>query len=358
MPRPRFTGHLDGLADHASTWVGVAGCVPVAGGAPGQQIAANAMAGELKKGGYVPAHAQAHASLVGVLRDRAGEMEEIVAAVEADAALAAAALRRASDRHPARGDLSSASRAVEVLGAAGLDALARELPVFDPLEGGEDRAVIDAFRLHARATAHVARYLAEATAWDQPGELTAASLLHDVGKLALPPASPSLTGTPDERLEAERERLGHDHATAGGALARRWGLSVRLAGAIEQHHDPDVDGLAAMLVHYAQGHPVDIHRMAAASSMVSLSRDALASLMYELPSALATTRGSAGRSPLSDREHQVLGRLSEGKVYKQIALELGIAPSTVRAHLHRIYQKLGSVDRAQAVLTATANGWI
>ncbi len=323
------------------------------------------MAGELTKGEYLPAHAQARAALAGVLRDRAGATEAAVAALEADAALAAAALRRAGKRQAGRnGDVSSARRAVEVLGAAGLDALARDVPVFDPLERREDRAALDAFRLHACATARAARYLAAGTGWGEPGELIAASLLHDVGKLDLPRAPDDLTGTPEERIESERERLGLDHATAGGALARRWGLSPRLVEAIEHHHDPDVDGLGAivrlsdMLVHYAQGHLVDIDRLAALSSRVSLSRAALASVMYELPSALATTRGHSGPCPLSGREHQILGRLSQGKVYNQIALELGIAPSTVRVHLHRVYRKLGAVDRAQAVLTATAKGWI
>ena len=62
--------------------------------------------------------------------------------------------------------------------------------------------------------------------------------------------------------------------------------------------------------------------------------------------------------PLSARELDVLRRLAEGKVYKQIALDEGISPSTVRNHLHTAYSKLGVVDRAQAVLTAREQGWI
>ena len=54
----------------------------------------------------------------------------------------------------------------------------------------------------------------------------------------------------------------------------------------------------------------------------------------------------------------MLRRLAEGKVYKQIARELGLATSTVRTHLHNTYSKLGAVDRAQAVLIATERGWI
>ncbi len=54
----------------------------------------------------------------------------------------------------------------------------------------------------------------------------------------------------------------------------------------------------------------------------------------------------------------MLKRLAEGKVYKQIALELSLSTSTVRTHLHNTYGKLGAVDRAQAVLVATERGWL
>ena len=54
----------------------------------------------------------------------------------------------------------------------------------------------------------------------------------------------------------------------------------------------------------------------------------------------------------------MLKHLAEGKVYKQIALELSLSTSTVRTHLHNTYAKLGAVDRAQAVLVATQRGWL
>ena len=62
--------------------------------------------------------------------------------------------------------------------------------------------------------------------------------------------------------------------------------------------------------------------------------------------------------PLSGRELDVLKKLAEGKVYKQIAVELTLSTSTVRTHLHNTYAKLGTGDRAQAVLLATDRGWI
>ncbi|MFZ4764179.1 MAG: response regulator transcription factor [Roseimicrobium sp.] len=52
---------------------------------------------------------------------------------------------------------------------------------------------------------------------------------------------------------------------------------------------------------------------------------------------------------LSSREHDILSHLSRGLQYKEIADALGISPSTVRAHLHTIYNKLHVQSRLEAV---------
>jgi DNA-binding NarL/FixJ family response regulator len=80
--------------------------------------------------------------------------------------------------------------------------------------------------------------------------------------------------------------------------------------------------------------------------------------MYELPQGTGQAKRNVDPCPLSTREVEVLKRLAEGKVYKQIAHELELSTSTVRTHLHNTYAKLGAVDRAQAVLIATERGWI
>lgn len=67
---------------------------------------------------------------------------------------------------------------------------------------------------------------------------------------------------------------------------------------------------------------------------------------------------TGGGCPLTSREVEVLGCLAEGMVYKQIALELQLSTSTVRSHLHHIYDKTGTFDRAQAVLLAADEGWL
>jgi DNA-binding NarL/FixJ family response regulator len=62
--------------------------------------------------------------------------------------------------------------------------------------------------------------------------------------------------------------------------------------------------------------------------------------------------------PLSPRELDALRGLADGRVYKQIAAEMGLSASTVRTHLHNVYRKIGAADRAQAVLAARDRGWI
>ena len=53
---------------------------------------------------------------------------------------------------------------------------------------------------------------------------------------------------------------------------------------------------------------------------------------------------------LTPREREILVLLAQGRLYKEIAAQLGISPSTVRAHLHAVYGKLGVKSRTQAVV--------
>ena len=96
----------------------------------------------------------------------------------------------------------------------------------------------------------------------------------------------------------------------------------------------------------------------AVSRRIGLGPQDLREVLYDLPGPPPDRRRSTTPCPLSSRELEVLKRLAEGKVYKQIALELSLSTSTVRTHLHNTYTKLGAVDRAQAVLLATQRGWL
>jgi DNA-binding NarL/FixJ family response regulator len=53
---------------------------------------------------------------------------------------------------------------------------------------------------------------------------------------------------------------------------------------------------------------------------------------------------------LTKREHEILALLAKGFLYKEIADQLGITLSTVRAHLHTVYEKLHVQSRTEAVV--------
>ena len=55
---------------------------------------------------------------------------------------------------------------------------------------------------------------------------------------------------------------------------------------------------------------------------------------------------------LTDREAEVLRLASRGLLNKQIARELGIGEKTVKAHLGRVYERIGVTNRADAVAWA------
>lgn len=64
------------------------------------------------------------------------------------------------------------------------------------------------------------------------------------------------------------------------------------------------------------------------------------------------------RSPLTDRELDVLRAGRRGETTGQIARALSLAPGTVRNHISAVLTKLQVATRQQAVLMAEEQGWI
>jgi putative nucleotidyltransferase with HDIG domain len=299
-------------------------------------------------------------------------VSDMVAAIESDVALVIAVMRLANKHAGGRGKVRTVPEAIEVLKPAGVEALIGATKTFDFFERTPIWDVApERFRLHAVATQRASDRLAARLEFPDRDELLISSLLHDIGKLVLVQAYPGYpkqvhqaARTPEQRVHAERRELGIDHALVGGVLARRWGLPQPLAAAIEHHHSDDsteeagLVRLADMLAHYAQGQPVAPDQLLAVARRVRLGPQDLREVLYELPGPPPDRRRASTPCPLSTRELEVLRRLAEGKVYKQIALELELSTSTVRTHLHNVYGKLDAVDRAQAVLIASERGWL
>jgi len=77
-----------------------------------------------------------------------------------------------------------------------------------------------------------------------------------------------------------------------------------------------------------------------------------------LAKAVARRRSTQDRLALSPREAQVLRLLHEGLSVPAIAAEMFISVSTTKTYVARLYEKLGAVNRAQALMTAMHHGLI
>jgi DNA-binding NarL/FixJ family response regulator len=65
--------------------------------------------------------------------------------------------------------------------------------------------------------------------------------------------------------------------------------------------------------------------------------------------ALAPHQKNEEVAVLSRREKEILERVAQGKIYKEIGKELNIAAETVRKHVYHIYEKLHVNNRVEAV---------
>src|SRR4051812_41253678 len=322
---------------------------------------------------HFPALAESRDRVLALVAEERPSTGEVVAAIESDVALVIAVLRLANPAEAARrGRVASIVEAVEVLSPEAVQRLAASTETFEFFERGKTwDAAPERFRLHAVAVQRAADRLAAQAGYSHRDRLLVTALLHDVGKLVLMHAYPGYpkqvhgpARPPEERLHYERRELGVAHALVGGVLARRWNLPRAVASAIERHHAEDADGdaafvrLADIVAHYAQGSPVSPQELLRAARTVGFGPTELRAVLYDLPYPQAPRPRAVEPCPLSAREVEVLKRLAQGMVYKQIAHELALSTSTVRTHLHNIYGKLGAVDRAQAVLIATERGWL
>jgi putative nucleotidyltransferase with HDIG domain len=319
-----------------------------------------------------PALAESRNRVLALVSEERPSTGDVVQAIESDVALVIAVLRLANTSELKRGQVESIVSAVEVLSPEAVQGLVSTTETFEFFERGKTwDAAPERFRLHAVAVQRAADRLAAAASYSHRDRLLVTALLHDVGKLVLMHAYPGYpkqvhgpARTPEERLHYERRELGVDHALVGGVLARRWNLPRSIASAIERHHADDAQGdaafvrLADMLAHYSLGMPVSSTELLRAARAVGFGPGELRTVLYDLPYPSSARPRAVEPCPLSTRELEVLKRLAQGMVYKQIAHELSLSTSTVRTHLHNIYGKLGAVDRAQAVLYATERGWL
>lgn len=295
---------------------------------------------------------------------------DLIASIESDSGLTVAVLRRAQ-RLTTRRAIANVPEAVTKLSADEIRELIEEVSRAPFPWRTTQEAVIQDVRVHGQTVAMAADRLAAEIGFEDHEDLFTAALLHDVGKLVFALAigdanwcADTRRTTPEQRVREERRLATLDHACLGAVLAERWGLPERLSQAIGGHHRADSEAsltsllrLADIVAHYAMGDAVDRRIMLRLAAILGVRGPALRDALFDLPQG-GGQRKRRMPSPLSDRETAALRALAAGKVYKDIADELGVATSTVRTHLHSVYAKLEVADRAQAVLRASEMGWI
>lgn len=99
---------------------------------------------------------------------------------------------------------------------------------------------------------------------------------------------------------------------------------------------------------------------AAARGETLLRPEIMERLMKHAQSTAApkTVEPTAGSTPLTGREQEVLLAVARGERSKEIALKLGISERTVKAHIASIFARLGVDSRAAAIVAAVRLGWL
>ena len=84
----------------------------------------------------------------------------------------------------------------------------------------------------------------------------------------------------------------------------------------------------------------------------ALAAEAQAGLAREIQERERT----GGRPQLTDREQEVLNFVAQGLSAPDIGKQIHLSTTTVKSHLHSLYEKLGVSDRAAAVAQAMRRG--
>lgn len=87
-----------------------------------------------------------------------------------------------------------------------------------------------------------------------------------------------------------------------------------------------------------------------------LAEEAVAAVSRYADAVREAPPGDPAADQLTPRELEVLRMLAAGASVRAIALELVIAPATVRAHIEHLMNKLGAHTRLQAVVVAARRG--
>jgi HD-like signal output (HDOD) protein len=181
-------------------------------------------------------------SVVNALEDPEVDFENVAELIEIDQSLTSQVLRLANSAfYGAQGSISSVTQALVMLGAAVVRSLVLSTSVLDIR-----KVALRGFWEHSMGCAVAAGAISKATGRGKPEEVTAAGLLHDLGKVVLYKELPDALSHVADRAaaeerrfaEVEREVLGVDHTEIAGWLVEKWHFPRSLAEPIVHHHAP------------------------------------------------------------------------------------------------------------------------
>jgi HD-like signal output (HDOD) protein len=196
--------------------------------------------------------------VVAALEDQEIDFANVADLIESDQALTSQVLRLANSAfYGSQGRVGRVSQALLVLGAVVTRSVLLSTSVLD-LRNVKLRG----FWEHSLGCAVAAGAIAKATGLAQPEEVSAAGLLHDLGKVILGTELPDVfervveTAAADGMAfrDAERRLLGVDHGEVASWLVERWRFPAVLAEPIAFHHRPEAARVAKVetaIVHVA-----------------------------------------------------------------------------------------------------------
>lgn len=184
-----------------------------------------------------------------ILQDPNHDWNDVAQLITYDHALTAKILRMVNSAYfgmPRR--IERLSHAINIIGEDELNQLVLSASVVQGLDSiVSEFPNIEDYWLHGVRVAILSRLIAEHRDVLHPERMFVAGLLHDAGKLVIYQQMPEIGAwlyadsarDPEKVMQLERAKLGFDHASVGGALARAWELPESLVHTIENHHSPD-----------------------------------------------------------------------------------------------------------------------
>ena len=185
--------------------------------------------------------------IIKLANDPEVDIREIAQVLAMDPAITTKILRVVnSPMYAQQGKTENIPEAVVVLGLNATISLALSFSLIKSFHNDSANDGLDYGLYWRRAllSATASRVLADAMGIRDTEELFLASLIQDVGMLALDQSVPGLyENLPDQSREAtivehERTKIGVDHAFVGRWLLERWHFSERLQQAVATSHDP------------------------------------------------------------------------------------------------------------------------